>query len=155
MWEGFSFFAGLMGNDDKKCIGIDNFSEFNEPRERFLKHFNFYKSDSHFFYDMDYGQYFEKVHKLPIGFYLYDGSHKYEDQLKGLQCAEPFFEKNCIVMIDDTNLKANGEPRAPRRATLDFVKQSRFSYKVLLDKTTRFNGHPTWWNGVMVLRKYT
>lgn len=147
VWHGFTFLSGIVGNAQKKCIGIDNFSDFGGPREAFLKRFNRYKSNNHYFYDMDYKVYFSHVHKDPIGFYIYDGSHKYDDQLRGLTLAEPFFSQNCIILIDDVNLDE------PRRGTVDFISNSSYEYRVLLDQTTYCNCHPTLWNGIMIFQK--
>lgn len=141
VWHGFSFLAGMVHNPDKKCIGIDNFSQFGSPRADFLRRFHRYKSDKHHFYDMDYVDFFKNF-KGPIGFYFYDGEHSYENQLKGLQLAEPLFAKDCIIMIDDTNWEA------PRKATLDFMSASANKYRVLMDAW-----HPAFWNGVMIIQK--
>jgi len=147
VWHGFSLLSGMIGNPDKKCVGIDNFSAFGGPREAFLERFNHYKSMNHCFYEMDYEKYFVKVHKGSIGFYVYDGSHTYTNQLKGLQLAEPFFSNNCIILIDDTNWDA------PRKGTLDFISRSSNTYKILLDKTTCRNNHLTLWNGIMIIQR--
>lgn len=148
VWNGFTLISGMVNNRNKKCIGIDNFSEFGGPREEFSKRFSLYKSEFHSFYDMDYVDYFNQLHKELIGFYIYDGAHDYDNQLKGLKMAEPFFTKNCIILVDDTNWEQ------PRQATLDFISNSINDYKILLDVTTSYNGHPTFWNGVMVFQKY-
>jgi hypothetical protein len=158
VWHGFTFFAGLVNNYRKICIGIDNFSEFGGPREAFAEKFQRYKSDTHHFYDMDYREYFRSVHKGPIGFYIYDAEHSYQNQLTGLQVAEPFFAENCIVLVDDTNWLE------PRQATLDFIAASQYEYEILFESSTccpnnpsdmitelRYN--PTWWNGIMLLQK--
>ena len=147
VWHGFSLLSGMIGNPDKKCVGIDNFSEFGGPREAFLERFNHYKSMNHCFHEMDYAEYFSKVHKGSIGYYVYDGSHTYTDQMKGLQLAEPFFSNNCIILIDDTNWDD------ARKGTLDFIAQSPNSYKILLDKTTGRNCHLTLWNGIMIIQR--
>jgi hypothetical protein len=49
VWHGFTFLAGLVNNPHKRCIGVDNFSEYDAPREQLLKRFNQYKSSQHFF----------------------------------------------------------------------------------------------------------
>lgn len=147
VWNGFTFLAGIVNNSQKKCIGVDNFSQFNNPKEAFLERFNRYKSPNHYFYEMDYIEYFNKHHKDPIGLYLYDGEHSYENQLKGLQVAEPFFSQNCLILIDDTNWDE------PRKATMDFVSRSSYKYKVILDQNTSLCGHPTLWNGIILLQK--
>ena len=146
VWHGFSFLSGMIGNYDKKCIGIDNFSEFGGPRDQFMKRFEIYKGTNHFFFEKDYLQYFSEIHDNPIGFYLYDGDHKYENQLCGLRIAEPFFSKNCIIMIDDTNWEE------PRQATLDFIKTSQKNYQILQDSRTSCKTHPTLWNGIIIFQ---
>jgi hypothetical protein len=137
----------MINNPEKTCIGTDNFSEFGGPRDDFMSRFEPFQSPIHRFYDMDYRDYFSTVHKERIGFYFYDGNHSYEEQLRGLEVAEPFFGSECVVMVDDTNLTE------PRQATADFVDKSEFEYRVLLDESTSVNGHPTLWNGLTILQR--
>ena len=87
------------------------------------------------------------MHTGKIGFYIYDGDHDYDNQLNGLRLAEPFFSQNCIIFVDDTN------EEEPRQATLDFIGKSPHQYQILLSEGTLFNGHPTLWNGIMVLER--
>ncbi|WP_435022589.1 class I SAM-dependent methyltransferase (plasmid) [Tundrisphaera sp. TA3] len=147
VWNGFTLLSGMAGNPDRPCIGVDNFSQFGGPKGAFLSRFDRIKSRNHAFHDMDYRAYFATVHRDPIGFYLYDGEHSYQNQLDGLRAAEPFFAPGCVVMVDDTN-----DPE-PRRATEDFIREGRNRYQVIYDATTRENQHPTWWNGVMLFRR--
>jgi len=147
LWHGFTFIAGLYRNEQKKCIGIDNFSQFGGPKDQFLQIFNTHKSPRHDFHEMDYQEYFRQRHKGPIGFYIYDGNHGYEHQLKGLQVAEPFFSENCFILIDDTNIEE------VHRATEDFIKTSAHHYRLILDQKTFCNAHPTYWNGIMIFQK--
>jgi hypothetical protein len=147
VWHGFTFLAGMAGNAEKNCVGVDNFSEYGSPRAEFLERFNERKSPNHRFHEMDYADYFLKRHEGEIGFYIYDGSHDYESQLKGLKIAEPFFARNCVVMVDDTNWNA------PRLATLDFISGSSYNYRILLDEVTYANLHPTLWNGLIILQR--
>ena len=147
IWHGFSFLAALMNNPEKTCIGIDNFSEFGGPKKYFLPRFDRFKSQNHFFHDMDYLEYFGNIHRGSIGFYFYDGNHSYENQLKGLRVAEPFFSPECLILVDDTNWDE------PYQATFDFMKKSENSYRTLLDVRTKHNCHPTFWNGVLVIQR--
>ncbi len=146
VWHGFTLFSAMVNNPDKHCIGIDNFSEFGGPRAAFLEAFEQKRSSNHFFHDMDYREYFKTTHTGKIGVYLYDGEHSYANQLEGLQVAEPFFSEDCLIFVDDTNCDD------PRRATLDFVAKGRGKYEVLFDAKTCENCHPTFWNGLMVLK---
>ena len=158
-WHGFSLFAGMVGNPDKYCIGVDNFSglrqahvdeRVDKPVEAFLARFNQIRGERHTFHQMDYLEYLKTVHQTPIGFYFYDGEHNYLNQLQGLRLAEPFFTDDCIVMVDDTNWPA------PRNATLDFIAHSKNTYRILLDQQPVKEGdfaHPTFWNGIIVFER--
>jgi hypothetical protein len=147
VWHGFTFLCGMANNPGKACIGVDSFAEFGGPRNDFLARFETYRSRNHVFYEMDCFEYFSTIHKDPIGFYIYDGDHGYESQLRGLQVAEPFFGPDCIILVDDTNW------HEPRQATLDFVSASSHGYRIVLDITTKHNCHPTVWNGILILRR--
>ena len=147
VWHGFSFLSSLITNPEKTCIGVDNFSEFGGPKDRFLGRFTRLKTANHFAYDMDYIDYFRQIHSRPIGLYFYDGNHSYKNQYEGLKVAEPFFSHNCVILVDDTNWAE------PYQATFDFVKASKNSYRTLLDVKTRHNCHPTFWNGILVIQK--
>ena len=148
-WHGFSLLAGMFGNPDRNCVGIDDFSLFGGPREAFNEWFGRLGSPNHRFHEMDYREYFDRVHDGPIGVYFYDGPHRYEDQLLGLEAAEPFFADDCIVIVDDTNWIP------PYSATRDFVGRSRRNYTVLLDEETADTMHPNLWNGLLIMRVST
>jgi hypothetical protein len=146
-WHGFSFFAGLLGNRCP-CVGIDNFSQFGDDTgEHFRRRLEALRTPATSFHELDYREYFASVHAGEIGVYFYDGHHDYEHQLEGLTVAEPFFTNGTFVVVDDTNWPE------PRQATMDFVAQRRQLYNVLLDVTTAVNGHPTYWNGLIVLQR--
>ncbi len=150
VWQGFTFFAGLVNNEDKHCVGIDNFSRPDGQHNgdiAFPKWFKKFGSENHHFYEMDYRDYFKNIHKESIGFYLYDGEHSYNNQFESLEIAEPFLAKDCIIMIDDINKDD------PYKATMDFIKARPNQYKILLDTKTYANCHPTFWDGVMVFQK--
>lgn len=147
VWNGYTLLAGMVGNSGRKSIGVDNFSQFGGPRDEFLKRFEQHRGPLDEFHDLDYEEYFANHHRTPIGFYFYDGEHSYENQLKGLQVAEPFFSPGCRILIDDTNIPA------ARDAMEDFRAASARRYEVLLDKPTSRNLHPALWNGVIVLER--
>ncbi len=147
VWNGFSLLCGLVGNYDKLCIGIDNFSEFGGPKEEFMQRFERLHSPRHKFFECDYREYFSKIHQGKIGLYFYDGEHSYQNQLEGLLVAEPFFSQNCTILVDDTNWEE------PRKATYDFLDRSQNNYEILLDVKTCTTPHPTWWNGLIVLQR--
>ena len=151
VWHGFTLLAGMFNNDNKQCIGIDNWSHKSKRNRRAVKQFPLrfskQKSENHIFHQMDYQKYFAEIHAGTIGCYLYDGVHHYENQLEALQLAEPYFSNDCIVIVDDTNKDE------PRSATLDFIEKSKNQYSILFDRQTACNAHPTLWDGIMVFQK--
>lgn len=154
VWHGFTFFSGAVGNNSKKCVGVDNFSEFlpEIAKQNFYQYLNYFKSisakpDNVEFHELDYEEYFSKAHSGKIGFYIYDGEHSYKNQLKGLQIAEPFFSDNCIILVDDTNI-----PEV-KQSVFDFIESSKNKYELIFDVNTANNCHPTFWNGLMIFKR--
>jgi hypothetical protein len=147
VWHGFTLLSGIANNAEKRCIGVDNFSEYGSPRKAFLKRFNDYRSVAHSFYEMDYLDYFQGVHKEEIGFYIYDGNHTYENQLSGLKAAEPFLCEKGMILIDDANYSG------VRQVTKQFISESSNEYRILFDRATYSNYHPTFWNGIIIIQK--
>jgi hypothetical protein len=145
----------MVGNPDKVCIGVDNFSEFGGPRDVFMPKFNELKSSNHEFYEMDFRTYFEK-HTRKIGVYYYDALHNFEAQYIGLTIAEPYFSTGCYILVDDWNWNF------VREATNRFL-QEREGYQIVLEKRTEtsatdhsidVHGQPTtFWNGLLVVKK--
>ena len=146
VWHGFTMLAAMAGNDDRVCVGIDNFSQFGGPREEFNERFLDRRSPLHRFHDQNCTDFFSAGLDWPLGVYFYDGDHRYESQYQGLMVADPLYADDAIVIVDDTKLD-----RA-REATLQFARDSRLDWRVLLDQRTADPGHPTVWNGLMVLQ---
>ena len=152
IWHGYTFLAGLSGNQSKRSVGIDNFSQFASPefgdvKAEFLERFERLKGPNDEFFELDYRAYFRDVHQGAIGVYHYDGEHSFENQLEGLQAAEPFLASGAVVMVDDAYT-----PEA-RAATEEFLGRKPGGYEVLFDRPTWRKGHPTFWNGIIVFRK--
>ena len=146
VWNGFTFLAAMAGNGEKACLGVDNFSEFGGPKQEFLERFVGRRTPSHRFFDRDYVDFFAAGLDRPLGVYLYDGEHSYENQYRGLMIADPFYADDAIVIVDDTNLD-----RA-REATLQFTADSRLEWEVVFARETASMRHPTLWNGLMILQ---
>lgn len=146
VWKGYSFLAGVL-NKEVTSIGVDNFSQFGGPRDEFMKNYEYLCHKKSSFFDMSYETYLETIHQAKIGLYFYDGAHDYKSQLESLTRAESFFAKNTVILVDDTNNPA------PRNATLDFIKSRHGKYEILMDQFTTGNSHPTYHNGLMIIRK--
>jgi Methyltransferase domain len=139
------FLAGMLGNDGKTCVGIDDFSQAEAARDAFRARFDARRSSRHSFFDGDHREYFGSGGVPPIGVFLHDAGDSYEHQLEGLRTAEPFFADGSVIIVDDANRDVR------RRAALDFRRDSRLAWRVVLDERTA-GDHPTLWNGLMVLQ---
>lgn len=87
-----------------------------------------------------------KKHTEKIGVLFYDAAHDEKSQFDALMMSDPFIAKGGIIIVDDTNWD---EPRNAVQRFLELKKE----YRILLDKRTADNCHPTFWNGFMVLEK--
>ena len=147
-WKGFSLIAGMI---DTKCsvYGVDNFAWKEEGKKDFYKNFRKYSKSNHIFYEGDYLNFlknWEKEKKF-INFYFYDGPHTYKDQLQALELASQFFKSGTIILVDDTNWNE------PRLATLEFISKTNKQYELLYDLKCNHAKHPTFWNGLIILKK--
>lgn len=149
VWNGFTLFCGMVGNEDKRCIGIDNFSEFGGPREQFVEGFNRYKSARSEFHELDYRKYFAEKHTGTIGLYYYDGEHSEENQYNGLKVAEPFLSDDALIVIDDSNAVdvINGTNR--------YIQETNLKFRLVARYKTGHNMHPTFWNGLILMQRQT
>ena len=148
-WKGFSLIAGMV-NTQCKVIGVDNFSQFSGPKNEFLNNFNNLKKHNHFFYEQDYKGYFESLDhsKDKFDFYFYDGEHSYDNQLKNLEIVDNFLNIGSLVLIDDINFDEVYE------GTLDFINKPNSKFKIVKEiKTANNHCHPSFWNGIMILKK--
>ena len=149
-WKGFSLIAGMI-DTSCKVIGVDNFSQFGGPKNEFLKNFYKYKKENiHQFFNEDYKVFFEnfKKNNKKIDFYFYDGEHSYKNQYENLEIADYFLNEGAIIMIDDINF-----PEV-ENGSKDFVNKYSSKYDIIKEvKTFNNHCHPSFWNGVMIIRK--
>lgn len=144
VYHGYSLIAGLINTS---CIveGVDNFSQFSNPKDIFFSNYEQYKRDNSKFFDSDYVE-FLKNKTETVDFYFYDGPHKYKDQYNAIDLAKHIIKPNTIIMIDDTNI-----PEV-EQGTLDALKDNNINYDMWINVKTAHNKHPTFWNGLIVLQ---
>ncbi len=150
-WKGSSVCSAMCGNKAKVTC-IDNWSEFDGPKEEFLVNYNKYKgeNDANFIEGDCYKIDVNTFSKYNI--YLYDGNHTDESHYKALlhfyNCLDDIF----IYIVDDWNWDdvRNGTTKAIEKLGL----------KVLYERDIRLtwdNTHTpspfanrTWWNGIYI-----
>ena len=101
-WKGSSLIAAMYGNEaNVSATVIDNWSQFNGPRDEFLHKSRYLAPDCNLkLLDQDC---FGVTSLPPIDVYLYDGDHSYELQYKAMTHFAGFLRRPAIVVVDDWN----------------------------------------------------
>lgn len=146
VFHGASLAAAMLGNEDRRFVGIDSF-EFRDATldavERNLAAFRLPRPELHV------GDVFELVpggalDDVRAGVWYYDAVHTYDAQLDGLRVAEPMLAPGALVIVDDTDWME------VERALDDYLsEQPRVRRILTIDGKDR--GFPQWWEGMEVL----
>ena len=146
VFHGASLVAAMLGNEDRRFVGIDSF-EFRDATldevERNLKAFGLTRPE------LLVGDVFELVpagalKDLRAGVWYYDALHTYEAQLEGLRVAEPWLGPGALLIVDDTDWEQ------VERAMDDYLAEQPRARRILtIDGKDR--GFPQWWEGMQVL----
>jgi hypothetical protein len=163
IFRGCSLLSAALFNPSTRCIGIDNFSEFNydsdgwRPSDNLNNEEKFKNNLAKFpnaknieWYDGDYGEIikilFNKEPNLKIKIYFYDGEHSYKNQLEGLKIILPHLSKRSIIVVDDLNWQQ------VEKANKDFIKENP-DFKSVIKIKTKDNCSKDWWNGIEIIAR--
>jgi hypothetical protein len=152
-WKGSSFVSAIYGNKINS-IAVDNWSEFNGPKDEFFSNveslspgidYNFIEKDSFKVKKEDFP---EKYGKVDI--YLYDGCHEYESHKKAITHFQDLLSDICIIIVDDW--RTDGVWERVQRGTYDGFRESGLIIHHKLERITQQenNGPSEYWNGVGV-----
>lgn len=147
-WKGSSFISAFYGNDINSIV-IDNWTEFNGPKNEFLsnvdnfcpgKKFNFIEKDCFKVTDDEIKSVYDS-----IDIYLYDGSHDYEAQRKAITYYKNLFSKYVIIIIDDFR----GDWPNIKKGTYDGIEESGLiiHHKIEIITYQESTGRSEYWNG--------
>lgn len=163
VFQGLTLLSNAFANPGSECLGIDNFSQFNEGRtnkEIVQKRMAALNIDNAHILDRDFEEALNRLDEVlsagqKIGVFFVDGPHDYRSQLVPLLRVKPYMAENGVILIDDANY-----PHV-RQAIFDFL-QSAPEYALLCEAYT--SAHPAnlsaeekskalrgWWNGVNIL----
>ena len=106
-WAGSTLVAALQGNESRvQAIAIDNWSQFDGPKELFMKHVQEFTSPARKFDHIDKDSFqvtFDDLGRRLADVYLYDGGHEREDHRRGIAHYADFLADASIVIVDDWN----------------------------------------------------
>ena len=142
-WKGSSVCSAMYKNN-AKVVCIDNWSEFNGPKQVFLDNFNKYKgnNDAQF---IEHNSFKVDVSLLPkFNVYLYDGDHSdtchYNALIHFYNCLDDTF----IFVVDDWNWE---NVRIQTYKSIDNLKlKILFQKEIIIPSVNK----ETWWNGIFV-----
>jgi predicted O-methyltransferase YrrM len=144
--HGASLIAATLGNEEKRIVGIDNFTLRAGSREKVEENFARFELAPP---ELLVGDVFDLVpggalDGTPIGVWYYDASHDYEAQIEGLRIAEPHLVSGALLIVDDTDWER------VERAMDDYVAATPRARRILtLEGKDR--GSPQWWEGMQIL----
>jgi predicted O-linked N-acetylglucosamine transferase (SPINDLY family) len=152
-FRGATLIGALLNQPQRLAYAVDNFSEFDPDGENLdflwknLAAFDL--QEQVMFCNQDFEEFFADLRALQtsdrIGVYLYDGAHDYRSQLMGLLLVKPFLADRALIIVDDTNWDA------VQQANWDFIA-AHPQAQLILDLPTPENGHPSFWNGLHLIR---
>jgi predicted O-methyltransferase YrrM len=144
-FRGTSLIAAMLGNQESKFVGIDDFSfgdgnrdELQANLDRFALEPEIVEGDA---FEVLRG---EALAGTRIGVYYYDNGHEYEQQLDGLRLVEPYLSSPALLIVDDTDWE-----RVARATAGYLAGQPRA--RLLLEVVGKDKGQPWWWEGVQIL----
>ncbi len=146
VFHGASLVAAMLGNENRRFVGIDSFDFRDatvEKVEQNLSHFGLARPE------LLVGEVFELVPAgalgdTRVGVWYYDALHTYEAQLTGLQLAEPWLAPGALLIVDDTDWE-----QVERAMDAYLAEQPRARRILSVDGKDR--GLPQWWEGMQVL----
>jgi predicted O-methyltransferase YrrM len=146
VYHGASLIAAMLGNEDRRFVGIDAFRFSGTSLEKIEANLARFGLDVP---EIIVGDAFELVPAgalggTRVGVWYYDAAHSFEAQIEGLRIAEPHLVPGALVIVDDTDWD-----EVDRAMDAYLADQPRARRVLSLDGKSR--GAPQWWEGMQVL----
>jgi hypothetical protein len=149
-WKGSSFISAMYNNESTKGYCVDNWSEFNGPKQEYYENIkkHLIPSNNIITIDKDCWEITIEDIKDSIDIFMYDGFHSYECQKKAITYYHQFFSKYVIIIIDDWTC----DWVDVKRGTIDGINEMKlkihYSYELpLVNTLNHHTGGDTFWNG--------
>lgn len=146
VFHGASLIAAMLGNDDRRFVGIDSFGFRGSSPEQVKRNLHRFDLPSP---EILVGDVFDllaagALDGVPVGVWYYDARHTYEAQLEGLRVAESLLVPGALVIVDDSDWEQVA------RAIGDYLEEQPRA-RPLLTVDGKDRGFPHWWEGMAVL----
>lgn len=121
-WKGSSI-CSAMCNNNMTCLAIDNWSEFDGPKQEFLVNFTKFKGKNNatFIEKSCWDIKTENIGKFNI--YMYDGNHDEDSHYKALNNFLDCLDDEFIFIVDDWNVEhiRNGTNKSINDNNLEII----------------------------------
>lgn len=147
-WQGSTWIAALYNNSlaISSAIAIDNWSQFNGPKNQFTINCNlFLKNREYKFIEDHCFQVDLNSFSNPVNLYFYDGDHSMLSQKQAFTYFDRIFDNTFIAVVDDWNFV-----EVPAGTYAAFAE---LNYTILFETIlpARWNcDHDNWWNGIYI-----
>ena len=150
-WKGSSVCSAMCGNK-AKVVCIDNWSEFDGPKNEFLNNFEAFKGENDASF-IEKNCYQVDISELPkFNIYMYDGNHTEDSHYRALvhyyDCLDDMF----VFIVDDWNGKPvrDGTYKSLKQLNLTVLYEKEIRLTTDNTHTPRPQADETWWNGIYV-----
>ncbi|MGI0489279.1 tetratricopeptide repeat protein [Pantanalinema rosaneae CENA516] len=152
-FQGATVIGALLDHTDRMAYAVDQFSEFGidvENLNQLIQNLTTFDLENQvFFCNQDFEAFFADVRELQtddrIGVYFYHAADDYRSQMMGLLLAKSFLADRALMIVDNRNRDA------VQQANWDFIA-AHPQCDLLLDLSTPEPNHPSFGNGIQVLR---
>jgi hypothetical protein len=150
-WAGSSVCSAMCGNR-AKVVCIDNWSQYEGPKEIFLKNFEKFKgnNDAQFIENDCFT--LDTLNLPKFNIYMYDGEHSHDSHYKALSHFYNCLDDTFIYIVDDWNWLdvRNGTKNAIEAMNLSVLYDKEIRLTWNEDHTPMDVAAKTWWNGIYV-----
>jgi hypothetical protein len=150
-WKGSSVCSAMFQNK-AKITCIDNWSEFNGPKDEFISNFEKFKGDNEAIF-IEKDCYEVDISSFPkFNIYMFDGNHTEDSHYKALSHYYDCLDDIFIFIVDDWNWSnvRNGTLKSIKDLNLNILYQKEIILTNNNEHTPLEVARPTWWNGIYV-----
>lgn len=144
VWNGSTFYSALYNNTPEYVVAIDNFSEFDGQKEKFLNNISDINVP-YTFLDQDCFTVPISSFSDKFNVYFYDGAHSELDQEKALTHFYDAMQDTFIYICDDYNWSRvqSGTRKGIEKCNLKILEEATL--------VANYEGDPdSWWNGIWI-----
>lgn len=150
-WKGSSVCSAMYKNK-ATIVCVDNWSEFDGPKEEFIKNFELFKGENNATFIEQDSFLINKLTLPRFNIYMYDGHHSHDSHYKALEYYLDCLDDIFIYIVDDWN---HPDVRSGTLLAINDLKlKTLYEKEIRLTYDDTHTPQPlaknTWWNGIYI-----